>query len=129
MLIHTPITMAIVLAFAVPAAADCSGELKTLEQAVVSAETGASPNASGLPATEHQEQVLPGKQNNTDSSITGSTAVSPTSPHQEQVTGMGERQPEHASQLFAEARKLSESGDEAGCMQKVTQLKDMLGVK
>src|SRR5262245_7361701 len=50
---------AIVLAFAAPAFADCKQELAALDQPVVSAETGAATNKSGMPATEHQEQVLP----------------------------------------------------------------------
>ena len=123
---------AIALTFAFPAFADCSTELKMLEQKVVSAETGASTSQSGMPATEHQEQVLPGKQDGTDPGTTASTggAVKPTSPHQEQVTGKrAEDSAGHASQLLADARKLSESGDEQGCMQKAAELKQMLGAK
>jgi hypothetical protein len=123
---------AFALTLASPALADCNQELKTLEQNVVSAETGASPSKSGMPATKHQEELLAGKQKSGEPETTGSTvgAVERTSPHQEQVTGKRSTQSaEHASQLMAEARKMSEAGDEQECMKKVAELKDILGVK
>jgi hypothetical protein len=123
---------AFVLTLTSPALADCNQELKALEQNVVSAETGASTSESGMPATKHQEEVLAGKQKSGEPKTTGSTAgaVEPTSPHQEQVTGKRSTQSaKHASQLMAEARKMSEAGDEQECMKKVAELKDILGVK
>jgi hypothetical protein len=107
-----------------PAFADCNQELKALEPAVTTAETGA-----GTPTTKHQEQVLSG-QKDTSSEITGSTtgAVTPGSPHQEQVIGQRtEQSAQHASQLLADARKMAQAGDEQGCMEKVTELKEILG--
>jgi hypothetical protein len=57
-------------------------------------------------------------------------AVEPTSLHQEQVTGKRSTQSaEHASQLMAEARKMSEAGDEQECMKRLAELKDILRVK
>jgi hypothetical protein len=121
---------ALALAFASPALADCKQELAMLEQKVVAKETGAATGKSGMPATKHQEEVMPGKQQGGDPEITGSTAgkVDATSPHQEQVTGERSAQSaEDASQLMAEARKMSEAGDEQGCLKKLAELKDMLG--
>ncbi|MEH2530470.1 hypothetical protein V1277_003159 [Bradyrhizobium sp. AZCC 1588] len=121
---------AFALILAPPAFADCNQELKELEPNIVSAGTGAS--ESGLPGTKHQEEVLAGKQKSAEPETTGSTAtaVQPTSPHQEQVTSKSSTQSaEHANQLMAEARKMSEAGDEQGCMKKATELKDVLGIK
>jgi hypothetical protein len=123
---------AFALVFASPAIADCNQELKALEPNIVAAGTGAGTSESGLPATKHQEEILAGKQKSAEPETTGSTAaaVPPTSPHQEQV--IGKRSPEraeHANQLMAEARKMSEAGDEQGCMKKTAELKDVLGIK
>ena len=88
--------------------------------------------ALGNPATKHQKELLAGKQRSGEPETTGSTAgaVEPTSPHQEQVTGKRSTQSaEHASQLMAEARKMSEAGDEQGCMKRLAELKDILRVK
>jgi hypothetical protein len=120
---------ALALMFAGPAFADCAQELKAIEQNVVSAETGASTNQSGMPVTKHQEELLPGKQGSGDPETTASTGtVKPTSPHQEQVTGTATAG-EHASQVMAEARKMAEAGDEQGCMKKLAELKEALGAK
>ncbi|WP_287238790.1 hypothetical protein [Mesorhizobium sp.] len=102
-----------------------------LEQKVVSAETGASTSKSGAPVTKHQEELLPGKQQGGAPEITGSTAgkVEATSPHQEQVTGKTRTQSADPSQMMADARKMSEAGDEQGCMKKVAELKEILGAK
>ena len=96
------------LLLAAPAFANCSQELQKLEQATVSAETGAS-NKAGVPVTKHQEEVMRGTQKGVSQETTGSTGagqVKAVSPHQEQV--MGERTAqsgERASQLMTEARK------------------------
>jgi hypothetical protein len=122
---------AFALILASPAFADCKQELTALEPNVVSAGTGASTSESGMAATKHQEEVLAGKQKSGEPETTGSTAaaVEPTSPHQEQVTGKRTQSDGHASQLMAEARKMSEAGNEQECMKKVTELKDILGAK
>ena len=100
-----------------------------LEQPVVSAETGASTDKSGMPVTEHQEEVMPGNQT-PSGETTGSTSgkVEAISPHQEQVTGGATgRNADQVAQMTTEARTLADAGDEAGCMAKVTELKGLLG--
>ncbi|MGI6853465.1 hypothetical protein [Mesorhizobium sp. 1B3] len=127
MLKRTVMMSGFALVLASPALADCMQELTALEPNVVSAETGAAPDPSGMPVTKHQEETMAGKQ--VDKETTGSTGqVEATSPHQEQVTGKRSSQSaEHPSQVMAEAKKMAESGDEQGCMNKVTELKEMLG--
>jgi hypothetical protein len=129
MLMRTAIVSGFALILASPALADCNQELAALEPNVVSAETGATSDPSGMPATKHQEEVMAGKQ--ADKETTGASGqVEPTSPHQEQVTGKRSSQSaEHPSQVMAEAKKMAQSGDEKGCMDKVTELKEMLGTK
>jgi hypothetical protein len=119
---------------AAPAFADCREELTKLEQPAVTAETGAATGESGMPATKHQEQVLQGTQG-TSTETTGSTGaasdqVEAISPHQEEVTrGATGDDADQVAMLMSEARKMADAGDEAGCMQKVTELKDMMGTE
>jgi hypothetical protein len=128
---HLLITSALMLAIAGPAFADCNQEIQSLDQAVTRAETGASTDAA-LPATPHQEQVLAGSQEGggaAGASDTGQTDV-PASPHQQHALAgaqTGERRGQPAD-LIAEARDMANAGDEAGCMQKVTQAKELLGI-
>jgi hypothetical protein len=120
---------------AAPAFADCREELTMLEQPAVTAETGAATSESGMPATKHQEQVLQDTQG-TSTETTGSTSdtgaasdqVEAISPHQEEVTGgaTGDDADQVAT-LMTEARQMADAGDEAGCMEKVTELKDLMG--
>jgi hypothetical protein len=81
-------TSAAMLLIAGPAFADCSQEIETIKQAMTQAETGASSTEAGLPATQHQEQVLAGDQEGDESDAgaggTGQADV-PASPHQRQV--------------------------------------------
>ena len=118
---------------AAPALADCRAELRTLEQSAVTAETGAATNESGMPVTKHQEELLPGNQgaNPGSTSDTGSAGqVESTSPHQEEVTGTAPgNDANQVATLMTEAREMADGGDEAGCMQKVTALKEMMGAK
>lgn len=129
MLMRTVMMSGVALVLASPALADCMQELTALEPNVVSAETGAASDPSGMPVTKHQEETMAGKQ--VDKETTGSTGqVESTSPHQEQVTGKRTGQSaEHPSQVMAEAKKMAQAGDEQGCMNKVTELKEMLGAK
>ena len=118
--------------FAAPAVADCQEELNNLKQATVSAETGAATDNSGMPATKHQEEVLSGKQQGSGTEVTGSTtgAVEAISPHQKQVTDQPSgTQTEKIGQLMAEAGKMANAGDEQGCMNKVSELKNLMGIK
>ncbi len=120
------------LCFAAPAVAACQEELNNLKQPAVTAETGAATDNSGMPATKHQEEVLPGKQQSSGTESTGSTtgAVEAISPHQKQVTDQPSgNQTEQIGQLMAEARKMVEAGDEQGCMKKVSELKNLMGIK
>jgi hypothetical protein len=107
--------------------ADCQEELNNLKEPTVAAETGAVTDNSGMPATKHQEEVLPGKQQD-GGSTTG--AVEAISPHQKEVTGQPSTKPtDNIGQLMAEARKMVDAGDEQGCMKKVSELKNLMGIK
>jgi hypothetical protein len=127
MYIRIATAAAFALTITSPALANCKQELKMLEPNIVTAETG----ASTMPATKHQEQVITGKQESGAPETTGSTTqmVDPASPHQEQVTGERGASSAKPSQMMAEARKMADAGDEQGCMNKLAELKDMLGVK
>lgn len=127
MLIRLFTIAAAALWFAAPAVANCQEELNKLKQPTVAAETGAVTDNSGMPATKHQEEVLPGKQQDSGST-TG--AVEAISPHQKQVTGQPSEKPtDKIGQLMAEARKMVDAGDEQGCMKKVSELKNLMGIK
>jgi hypothetical protein len=133
-------TSAVMLLLAGPAFADCSQEIETLKKAVTQAETGATSAASGLPATQHQEQVLAGNQEG-DKGEAGAGGAGqadvPASPHQQQAlaepaagaAGGGDAASgQQAAELVAQAGDMAEAGNEEGCMQKVTQAKDLLGI-
>ncbi|MFU0506515.1 hypothetical protein [Pseudaminobacter sp. NGMCC 1.201702] len=121
-------TTAIVLSLASPVLADCGEELSKLEQAAVTAETGAS---TEMPATKHQEEVLSGKQQTESKETTGAISgeVEAVSPHQKQVTGEAADKSGDIGQMMADARRLADAGDEQGCMSKVGELKDAMGIK
>jgi hypothetical protein len=128
------LTTALMLVIAGPAFADCNQEIQRLDEAVTQAETGASSTGTGLPATPHQEQVLAGKQQGgtgaAGQSGAGQAEV-PATPHQQQVlagTQTGEGGGKQPVDLIAEARDMAKTGDEKGCMQKVTQAKSLLGL-
>jgi hypothetical protein len=125
-------TTAAILLIAGPAFADCSQEIESLKQAVTEAETGASTAESGMPATKHQEQVLAGDQEG-DKATSGDAAAGqagvPASPHQEQALAEpaagGNAQ---AADLVSQASDMAAAGDEDGCMQKVAEAKEILGI-
>jgi hypothetical protein len=108
-------------------------EIQSLSETVTQAETGASSAATGLPATQHQESLLAGDQQGETEAAGASDAGQgemPASPHQQQALTQqtdqgGEQQP---AALLAEARDMAETGDEEGCMQKITQAKSLLGI-
>jgi hypothetical protein len=126
------ITSAALLSIAGPAFADCNQEIERLNEAVTQAETGASPDAA-LPATPHQEEVLAGDQQSEGEEAGGATSAGqadvPASPHQQQALTETQGADEQPADILAEARDMAEAGDEAGCMEKVTQVKDLLGTK
>jgi hypothetical protein len=123
-------TAAFGLLLATPAFADCKQDIESLDQAVIAAETGASTGETGMPATKHQEQVLQGQQQQ-DSQTTGAIAGGgeTTTPHQEQVTKEQPSDKTRISDLLGQARKLADAGNEAGCREKVTELKALLGTE
>ena len=129
-------TSAAILLIAGPAFADCSKEIDSLKQAVTEAETGASAAESGMPATKHQEQVLAGDQQGDKAASGDATAGQagvPASPHQEQVLAEpaagGDASGQQAADLVAQASDMAAAGNEAGCMQKVAEAKDLLGIE
>jgi hypothetical protein len=128
-------TSAAILLLAGPAFADCSQELESVKQAVTEAETGASTAESGMPATKHQERVLKGDQQGDKAASDAAAAQAgvPASPHQEQVlaepaAGGSAASGQQAADLVAQASDMAAAGDEAGCMQKVAEAKDLLGI-
>jgi hypothetical protein len=133
-------TSAVMLLIAGPAFADCSQEIQGLKEAVTQAETGASSAETGVPATQHQEQVLAGdQQGNKGAAGAGGAGQAdvPASPHQQQVLAEPAAGPsgggnaasrQQAADLVAQAGEMAEAGNEEGCMQKVTQAKDLLGI-
>jgi hypothetical protein len=124
------ITSVFTLLFTVPAFADCNQEIETLNEAVTQLETGASGAGSSLPASPHQEQVLAGKQQG-ETGAAGQGAAGqadvPASPHQQQVLASGQTG-QQAAELVTEAREMADSGDEQGCMQKISEAKGLLGI-
>jgi len=111
-----------------PAAANCDAELSKLNDAVTAAETGATTAQSGVPATKHQEQVLTATAGTETTESSSGAAVEAVTPHQKEVTGAkGSADAAHPSDLKKEAGELAKAGDETGCMEKVTQLKKMMG--
>lgn len=130
------ITSALMLVIAGPAFADCAQELQSLDEAVMQAETGASPDAA-FPATPHQEEVLRGDQQGETGEGSGGASSAgaadvPASPHQQQVleeAPSGEGGGQHPAELVAEAREMAAAGDEDGCMQRVAEAKSLLGME
>jgi hypothetical protein len=133
-------TTAVILVLAGPASADCDQEIAGLQEAVTQAETGASSAGTGLPATQHQGQVLTGDQQGDEAAAGGGAAGQadvPASPHQKQVlaepaagpAGGGDADPgQQAAELVAQASDMVKAGNEEGCMQKVAEAKDLLGI-
>lgn len=130
MFIRVATMTALSFALVSPALADCREDLAKLEQQVVTAETGAATDKSGMPETKHQEEVLTDKQQGTSGEATGTASgkVEVLTPHQKEVTGMATEKSADVSQMMVDARKLAEARDEEGCMRKVGELKDALGM-
>lgn len=117
---------------AAPAWADCQQEIEALDQAAVAAETGATSDAP-LPATQHQKDVLSDEKTPSDeppmetgAGATGDT--DPTSMHQRQVmAGLDDQTRSEAAALLAEAEKLAQAGREQACLEKVAQVRELVG--
>jgi hypothetical protein len=111
-----------------PAFADCNQAIQDVKEMVTQAETGVGSAGAALPVTPHQEQVLPGKQSDTGAGgQSAGQAEVPASPHQQQVLA-GEEAGQQTATLIAQASEMAEAGDEQGCMQKVTEVKSLLGM-
>lgn len=109
-----------------PAFADCQQEVSKLDEAVVTAETGAD-----APATPHQEQVLGGGQTEsaTEGAGTATGSVEAVSPHQrEAVRELPDEDRTKVTTLLSEARDMATGGNEQGCMDKVAEAKTLLGI-
>jgi hypothetical protein len=107
-------------------------EIERLNKAVTQAETGDSTDAA-LPATPHQEEALAGAQQGESKEAGAATSASqsdvPASPHQQQqALAEAEGAGQQPADIIAEARDMAEAGDEEGCMEKITQVKDLLGI-
>jgi hypothetical protein len=120
---------AVVLLGAGTALADCDQEIRHLEEAMIQAETGAA-DASGMPATEHQEEVLADEEAIAEEDVAAAEPPEdPATLHQEEVTAALEPDAEtmqQASELLAEAREMAAAGDQEGCMQRVEEAQALL---
>jgi hypothetical protein len=126
---------AMLILLAGPAFANCEEELASLDQAVVEAKTGTGETEAGMPASQHQEQVLgeAKESGDTEAAGAGATTGQPSeagSPHQTQVLAGSDAAAsgEGVAELIAEAHDMAQSGDEEGCMEKVTEAKEALGI-
>lgn len=123
----TPIMVfAAAIFLATPALADCADEVASLESQVSAAETGAAPDDSGMPATQHQSEVLEGEQETMESSGTADSTTAPSSQHQEETLSSVEGSSDVA-QLLEEAREHAEAGDQEACSQKLEEARTQLG--
>jgi hypothetical protein len=115
------------LAIASPAFADCATEVEALASEVTTSETGAA--AGAMPATPHQTEVLEGSEQagqGTSAGITDDSTM-PASPHQQEARRDMDTD-NSASMLVSEASELAAAGDETGCMQKLDEAKELLGM-
>lgn len=126
-------TAAFLALLAGPALADCEGEIAMLEDAVIQAETGAAASSSGMPATEHQQEVLeegeqPEQAAAAGTSAEGSPADVPATEHQRQALQEAPANRDQAVRLIDEAKQMAGGGEEQGCMAKVEEARAMLGI-
>lgn len=136
-----------------PAWAACEDDIQALDEQIVAEETGATAPTDGMPATQHQQEVLSGDDQAAEQSdmpatehqqevlsgdsgdaletgAGGSGDVEATSPHQRQaVRELDDDTKTQASEMLDEARQMAEAGDEAGCQAKVTEAEALLGVR
>jgi len=124
--------------FTTPAWADCAQDIEALDEAMVAAETGDAPAPSGMPATEHQQEVLSGETQGAQGEAPPvETGAGPTgdveaaSPHQRQVTRevYDDETKAEAGALVEEARQLAQAGDEQACQAKVDEAEALLGLQ
>ena len=115
------LSVAIIGLMSGPTWAGCADELAKLEQAVVTAETGASTDASGMEPTKHEQQVMSGDESDkagAETAVTDETTASTSGqvkaepPHQKEVTGQSDAKA--PDQMMKEANEMAKSGDKAG---------------
>lgn len=159
MVLHIVAAGAALTMLAAPAWADCAEDAEALEAQVVAAETGAATEASegmpatehqtevlsdeagaatgdsdsvaesDMPATEHQEEVLSGEEAPMETGA-GVGDVEAASPHQRQaVRALDEETKAQASALLDEARSMAQAGDEAGCEAKLSDVRQLVGAQ
>lgn len=148
MVFRTLIAVAALGILTSPAWADCQQELDTLSQAIVASETGAVESESGMAATKHQQEVLsdnkerrqsdtaaasgqPAGDGNTDgaAAASGTGTAEPVSPHQrDAVRALSGDDRANAGKMLDEARQMAQAGDEQGCMRKVSEIRDEVGM-
>ena len=124
---------ALAMFLASPAFADCQQEVSKLDTTVIAAETGAETGEGGMPATAHQEQVLGENQTEGEAAGTGASAdaasVEAVSPHQREVLReVPDEDRTQATTLLSEARDMAAAGNEQGCMDKLAEVKTLLGI-
>jgi hypothetical protein len=122
---------ALAMFLASPAFADCQQEVSKLDETVIAAETGAETAEGGMPATVHQEQVL--GENQTKGEAAGASAdtasVEAVSPHQREVLReVPDKDRTQATAVLSEARDMATAGNEQGCMDKLAEVKTLLGI-
>lgn len=118
---------------ATPVWADCQEQINALDQAVVAAETGAATGDESLPATKHQEEVLSGANESSEEApmetAAGATGdVEATTMHQRQaIRQLDEQTKSDAAVLIAEAQELAQAGEEEACLNKVSEIEELIG--
>lgn len=132
MRIHILIASASALLVASSAFADCQEEVSNLDEAVIAAETGAETGETDMPSTEHQEQALGEVQTEGEAASDGTAAgsVEALSPHQrEALREVPEEDRTEAKTLLGEARDMAAAGEEQGCLDKLAEVKTLLGLE
>ena len=123
---------AVAMLLAAPAFADCEAEITSLDEAVIAAETGAGLGETGMPATQHQEEVLGLEEQaeGGDAATVVGGAAEPVTPHQQEVLAdLADADRAQLSGLLTEAREMAAGGDAAGCMARVEEARGLLGLE
>ena len=129
-------TSAVLLVLAGPAFADCRQEIASLDQRLTGTASGAAGETTGAAGTQQNQSG--GAMATAGAS--GGQSNAPATPHQQEVlagaqqeqqpaqgAAAGSDQQVRASALLNQARELAQTGAEEECMQKVTEVKSMLG--
>jgi hypothetical protein len=120
---------ALAMFLASPAFADCQQEISKLDEAVIATATGAETGDTDMPATVHQQQVLDENQTEGEAAEAATGSVEAVSPHQRDVLReVPDDDRTQATTLLSEARDMAAAGNEQGCMDKVAEVKTLLGI-